>query len=329
MVTRLSWILGIVALAAPVLLAQEGRVGGPLSGFVFDRSTHALRPIQGIPGAATIGDPLDPGFEMMLVYVAPQQDSVLAVTADGFYHFFRITAGTVSQRIVEGLSSSPERVAYSPNGTAVALYAAGRVQMVKGLPDSPAIAGTLSLATRPNALAISDDGAYLLSANEDSVRLLGTAGEDLKIMDAASGAMVAFAPASHDAAVNDSVAGLLWFRDVAGSSQRTVLASGDDGVASPVGLAFSADTRKLFAASSTAQSVTSFDLKTGARTLIPCNCAPAGLTRMGSVFRLNDLSSEPLWLLDASAAEPRIVFVPALRQAAANRSERTHTPRRN
>ena len=31
---------------------------------------------------------------------------------------------------------------------------------------------------------------------------------------------------------------------------------------------------------------------------------------MGSVFRLNDLGSGPLWLLDA-VTEPRVVFVPA------------------
>jgi hypothetical protein len=32
---------------------------------------------------------------------------------------------------------------------------------------------------------------------------------------------------------------------------------------------------------------------------------------MGSVFRLTELSGDPLWLLDAPESAPRIVFVPA------------------
>jgi hypothetical protein len=33
---------------------------------------------------------------------------------------------------------------------------------------------------------------------------------------------------------------------------------------------------------------------------------------MGSVYRLNELGADPLWLLDISA-DPKVVFVPALR----------------
>jgi hypothetical protein len=32
---------------------------------------------------------------------------------------------------------------------------------------------------------------------------------------------------------------------------------------------------------------------------------------MGGLFRLNELGTEPLWLLDPSQAEPKLVFVPA------------------
>jgi hypothetical protein len=32
---------------------------------------------------------------------------------------------------------------------------------------------------------------------------------------------------------------------------------------------------------------------------------------MGNVYRLNELGREPLWILDADAKDPRIVFVPA------------------
>ena len=51
MTTRAWRILGLVSLAAPLLVGQQGRVGGPVAGYVFDRSARTLRPILGIPGA--------------------------------------------------------------------------------------------------------------------------------------------------------------------------------------------------------------------------------------------------------------------------------------
>jgi hypothetical protein len=42
-----------------------------------------------------------------------------------------------------------------------------------------------------------------------------------------------------------------------------------------------------------------------------CDCAPSALIPMGSVFRLNELGSEPLWLLDSASSERGLVFVPA------------------
>src|SRR5205085_1014580 len=71
-------------------------------------------------------------------------------------------------------------------------------------------------------LAISDDGAYVLMASGGAVRLIGTAGENLKLMDAVAGVWGAFAPRSHDAAVLDSEAGLVPLLDAGGSQPRMV-----------------------------------------------------------------------------------------------------------
>jgi sugar lactone lactonase YvrE len=97
------------------------------------------------------------------------------------------------------------------------------------------------------------------------------------------------------------------FRDLTGASERRVLT----GTAAPTGLAFSPDGRKLFVASASARSVAAYDLGSGERTTIACDCQPGALAAMGNVFRLNDLGVDPLWLLDAGGAEHRIVFVPA------------------
>ncbi|HEY6373477.1 MAG TPA: hypothetical protein VIX37_23070, partial [Candidatus Sulfotelmatobacter sp.] len=43
---------------------------------------------------------------------------------------------------------------------------------------------------------------------------------------------------------------------------------------------------------------------------LTCDCTPSALIPMGSVFRLNELGSGPLWLLDPTS-DRGLVFVPA------------------
>jgi DNA-binding beta-propeller fold protein YncE len=160
--------------------------------------------------------------------------------------------------------------------------------------------------------AISDDGAFLSFAASGSMQVLGAAGENRKLMDVGDSALVAFAPGGHDAAVADpGGAGVVLFRDVAGTFTQSLLAPPDDSIAAPAGLAFSSDGRRLYLASSAARSVTVFDLATGDRSAIACNCAPAALVPMGNRFRLNEPGAGPLWLLDAGSRDSRVVFVPA------------------
>src|SRR5262249_54311290 len=220
----------------------------------------------------------------------------------------------VSERGLDGINTKPQRVVFSPRGSAAALVSGTRVTVLSGLPDSPALGASLDLESADDSLAISDDAAYLLAYGRGTVRLLGPAsGQNFKLMDTAEGAIAAFAPGGYDAAVADTDAGLMLFRNAAQGGEPNVLAAPDDGLTSPVGLSFSADGRKLFVASSARRSIFSFDLTSGDRGAIACECTPAGLVRMGSVFRLNELGSEPLWVLDPGISEARIVFVPIAR----------------
>ncbi len=316
---RCLTLLFASAVAAPWLWAQGGVVG-PVSGIVFDQSARVLRPILGIPGASLLGEALEAGSELTAAYVAPGQNWALAVTASG-PAFLLLTHGAFSRIWVGGVTASPERVAFSPSGTAVALYAAGRIQVVRGLPDTPSMAGGLATGISGRSLraaarrglgsfAVSDDGGYVLYAEGGSVRLWGAAGEDFAVMPAGSNTVVAFAPGGHDAAAADLSAGVVLLGDVPGAGSRRTLAAGG-GMAFPAGLAFSADGRRLFLADAAARSVTGFDLATGAPTVVSCDCVPAGLFPMGGLFRLNDAGAGPLWLLDSQNGDARMVFVPA------------------
>jgi hypothetical protein len=304
-------ILVIACLAACSLYGQFGKLARPSMGFVFDPSAHTLRRIEGIPGAALVGAPVEFGFAVSSAVVAPRLDSVFVLAGEGQAHLFRLTADAPQERAVDSLSA-PLRVVFSPSGSAAALYSPGSVQVIKGLPDAPVVASTISLRGNPrprrplpDTLAISDDGAYLLYAAGGPLELIGAAGDSRQVMAGATGVLAAFAPGGHDAAVTRN-GKLTLFQDIAGAATERSF----DGVEASSAVAFSPDGQKLFVASATGRAVTTIQVATGDRSALACDCAPALLVPMGPVFRLTELGSEPLWLLD-TASERGLVFVPA------------------
>ncbi|HWB86233.1 MAG TPA: hypothetical protein VG675_18965 [Bryobacteraceae bacterium] len=307
-----SCLFALVFAAAPVAFCQQGVLGGPVSGYVYDAQAHVLRPVQGIPGASLLGDPIDLGMEVNAAYVSPRQDSAFAMSADGGAHFFRLDSGKATEVSLDGLAGARGDVAFSPSGTAAAIYEAGRVRVVTGLPDAPKMGDEIDIGQsgRVHALAVSDDGKLVLASVGGGVHLLSPYGENVSLVSVSDHALVAFAPAGHDGAVADATrAGLVLFRDLAGGAAPNVLAT-PDALSAPTGLAFSADGARLFLADSSG-SIASFDLAAGSRADIACNCVPTGLSPMGRLFRVNEPGASPLWLLDASGSTARMIFVPA------------------
>jgi hypothetical protein len=330
MTIRFRPLCGMILATAGLLSGQPNQVAGPIVGFVFDSAERALRPIQGIPGASLLGDPVSFGFDLAAVYVSPGQDSAFVVGADASLHLFRLGTGSVGEVSLGGLAGAPQSLVFSPSGTAAALFAAGKARVLTGLPNAPLLVATVtvpgpgqaaarasagsrtvSLRAPGEALAISDDGSYLLTVSGGQVRLLSIQGENRGLLPAEADALVAFAAGGHDAAVMDSVSGLTLIRDAAGAASPQVLAVPDDGLASPAGLAFSRDQKTLYVASAASRSVAAFNLAAASRSAIACNCTPAMLAPLGNSFRLNGISAGPLWLLDSGNSSPRTVFVPA------------------
>ena len=275
----------LCAAGAAGLFAQQGSIGGPVAGYVFDSHAHSLRVIRGIPGASLIGSGVDLGAGVTAAWVSPKLDSALAVMADGSARIFRLTAGSALPRTVEGVVA-PERAVFSPSGSALALVTPGSVRIVKGLPDAPTVAGTVELPVergaapsaamaagklqRPGggAVAVSDDGLYLLYVSGRSVQILGIGGESRKLTDAASNALPAFAPAGHDAAIVDAESVAL-FQDAAGAATVRKL----PGIAGGRGVAFAPDGKRLFVAGA---AVTSVDMPREIAPRLPAIAAPAG-----------------------------------------------------
>jgi hypothetical protein len=78
-------------------------------------------------------------------------------------------------------------------------------------------------------------------------------------------------------------------------------------------LAISRDNRRAFAADPARHAVLILPLDGGPDSTVECGCAPVDLDPLAgnAVFRVTGAAGRRIWLLDADAAEPRFVFVPA------------------
>ena len=74
----------------------------------------------------------------------------------------------------------------------------------------------------------------------------------------------------------------------------------------------SEDGRRVFLTQVNSGNVAIVDTETQTSVMLDCQCRATGLYRLKgtSVFRLTETSREPTTVLDASAAEPRVVLIP-------------------
>jgi hypothetical protein len=328
--------------------APNYAVSGPALGLVADRAAGAIRPILGIPGAATWGAPLAVDFATVQTAVAPGGDYALVVAKDGFrVATVRASDATVQWLALAETNSAPDLVAFSPRGRAAALYyqASGRLVVLSGLRDGTAQASEVdatSLPAAPSLMAVSEDASSLLAAITEGDR---TALYFLAAVQAAPQSRVAaimsdeapstpedspanaqarrlnvfgavsaieFAGESLDALIADTGANAVYLmRDASGAANTILLGSEQDGLAQPVSIK-ALDARRVLVANAGTGSVTVLYRDGTSPLSIQCGCTLAGLHPLsgGAVFRLTEPSADALLLLDAGGLEPRIVAVP-------------------
>jgi len=320
--SRICVILAVVSLHLPVaprVAAQQIR--GPVLGFVLEADS-GLKPILGIPGAATMGGALAAGLEARSVSVSPDQDFALALAGeDGRVFLIRDLKGSPAAAALPGFSGV-SRIEMSPAGQAAALYEAASqtIRVVSGLPQAPVAHWETEpgwMHGRLSALAVSDNASVVLVAVEEGERVTLwalAAGEAPRYLAPVGGAAsLAFLTRSGDALVADGIRNeVLWMRDVPGAVQIVPLAGEREGVSRPVGVAATADGQRVIVANSDPGGVLTVDLPDSRIARISCECVPSGLYRLSgkAVFRLNGPSEGPIAVFDGDSAEARVVFVP-------------------
>lgn len=301
-------------------VAAENELAGPVLGFVYDPA-NGLQPVLGVAGASTIGPPLELTGNFSKAVISPRQDYALAVSASN-PNLMRVMIGDPVSVEQFGIPiSATGLIALSPTGSSAAFQDRdrNRIQVIAGIPSAPSLAREFDLSPFPGALvslAVSDDASVVIAGfsdvEENAVAALGLEGL-VRFLTPRRATAAAFLPGVRDVVIADGPANEIYLiRDALGSGESKLLAAQDQGISEPTAVVISRDGKRAVVASGSALSVALIDLAGGAVSAIPCPCNPSELATLNgnAVFRLTPPAAGPMWVLDADALEPRIVFVP-------------------
>lgn len=297
--------------------AAFGQLTGPVLGYLPDGSS--LRPMRGIAAAGAVGDALSTGRHLALVEVAPDRGLALATASDTGELLVltpNVDGSALLATSVSGATAGANKIVFSPGGTAAALWFSStrHLQILQSVSAAPTVrdVDALFLGGDPAALAVSDDGQWVIGAWSNKVYALGPNGQ-INVLPVDGGAQaVAFFHSKADVAVFAPTQ-VVTISDIAGAAVPTVLWSQSAAAAAssaPVaaGLAVSSDNSHLTIAGNTGALFT-FDLASGAGVAADCGCVPTGLAGLGgSLYRLNGINAGAVKVFDAATNE--VWFVP-------------------
>ena len=315
------WCFAATALVTAAAAADSGTLRGPVSGYVLDAHSRSLRPVNGIPGGATLGEPLRLGFRLNLAAVSPENDYAV-VTA------FRSAPAPV---LVKGLSSGNPQIVHlegaiaatalelSDGGASVLLSssAEGKLQLIRGLPNQPEVLPAADVSSWDGGMVAANvDPAgtrVLAAAGDGSIFLLevqgGSLGEPEWIGRVPGAAALSFIGTDSAAAGSATTGDVMLFRGLSGALTVSRVAGAGDGVQSAIALR-AIGGQALCVADGSSGRAAMIDLATAAVHWVESPGQASRCDRLGrSVLVLNQAGRQPLLLLDASGP-PEVFFVP-------------------
>lgn len=240
--TKAALLLTLAGSASLPRLA--GEVRGPIAGVVLDTRSQALRPILGIPGAAVLGPALDAGFPVRVAELADRGRFALAAGDGGLAVVTGLAEDRPAARQVEG-GAAADLLALNAEASAAAAYsrAASRIQVIRGLPERPAVAAEFNLSSLGEVRAVALDNlgtTLLVCVTGSGVYRLRTANPDAPPeLVASSPDPVAVALAGDRDAVFADYSGnsITKLTDFRGLAFPVLLAGAGEGIRGPAGLA--------------------------------------------------------------------------------------------
>ena len=304
--------------------AQDPLIGRPILGFTVDQTGASISPIVGVVGASVLDQSLELGINVRNAVISPEHNYALAEQSeDAKIILLKVLEDTPTVTEFPGLYSGSGLIAISPRGAAAAFLnrASGFLQTFRGMPDAPELVhqfDTSVIPGEPTEIAVNDDGNIALMNFADH-----EAGTNTAWVSSSNGALwavpsshvsaMAFLPRRYDAIFADAdTQEVFLVLDLNGTGNRIPLLSLSGSAGTFINVGASPEGRLLYAVSAGSQEVTIVDAETYTSTAIYCSCSPTRLEPLkGNAVLLDAPPADLLHVLDVSAAEPRIVVIPA------------------
>ena len=311
----------LIAFFSLVAVCSAQQVRQQALGFVFDSGSPRVRPLWGVPGASTVGDPIDFGSDVLSSAVSPHQDYIAFLAGTNrTAKIWRHDTQTISA--ISDIRPGATQVVVSPEGASAALYYSDthQVHVITGLPDAPVATMDADLSSLMNplhSLAVSDDGAILLASESlvsgnaaPSVVVFQSNGVAARIGLSGPATAIAFLSNSHDVLLSSAGEAIL-VRNAVAQSSRTILPAAAN---SAIGVISSTDGSRAFFVNAQTGTVSIVSLNSVGvpPAIVQCGCEPTGIARTAapSIYRLTENSGVPVSLLDFSSNQPRMLVIP-------------------
>lgn len=290
-------------------------VAGPVTGFIFDPPSGAVRPMLGIPGAAYLGNAVAAG--LVSGAVAPDGSAALGARRTGKLVLYTgLRSGAVQIVNVPGAIAGADLFAWASDASAAAVYSAGagQAQIVTGLPKTPVVGAPIDLTNVPGRVTqLAFDGQHLL------VGVAGDAGGIFLVSASAPPQRLASSPSPSALALAggnlyfaDSQFGQIWQISSYATTPAGVLFANDGGL--PVALQVSTDSQRLLVANGN-RTLAVYDVASrSVLQSLDLTFIPTRLDRFGdtSVFLMNSGGQGPLYVArDGGPNKAAVYFVPS------------------
>lgn len=305
----------VLFLGAVLSVSAQGGLGGLESGIVFDAGTGAIRAILGVPGGASLGPALASGLEW--ASIAPSGKLALGFADSRVFLFRRAADLSLNGMVLEEGCGAPSKAAWSTDSDSVVVYwrEAGRLMVWDDLREEPR-ATELEPLEGVSALAIASEGAPVVVGAAAGVYSVEAGEAPRLLVPVVVAGAISFARGGSDLFIAD-LAGkqVVEIVDFRGAATVVPLAGPDGGLSEPVGLAVSADGRRLFVADKAEQCIRVIDLESRAPlSRISLEFTPEQLDPLpgGAIFMLKSgaAGGDPFQVF-ADTPEPAVFFIPA------------------
>lgn len=292
---------------------------GPQLGYIWLASDSTLRPILGVAGSSQIGQSLVPAGTYTGAVTSATANLAILQDTEGAFDLMSLPSGSPVSLAVKLPAGAVMRL--SPSASSALLYTTGAnsASLVTGLPSTPQVS-TVKFNGAIVDSAVADSGAVAAEytqGNSVALSVTPVSGRSASVASLGAGGGLSFLTNRDDLLYADAAANTLTLLRSATSTPSSAQIQTSSLLKSPSAVGVSGSGRWALvvntSAGSAAQALVRVDLNALTSVSVPCNCKPteAAVLNDEGAFRITNVQSGPNWIIDASPATPRTLFIPA------------------